>query len=210
MRTNKLSLLWRRLRSLFARYRGYSPTVFTTKDWDDQFRRGYWDYLHDLNELSHHSIIAGYFSRIAKEKEMLDVGCGAGILALLLPNVSHYVGIDISENAISRAQSLSIPAANFLVADAETYEPSRKFDMIVFNESLYYFQKPIQLIYRLSRALKPAGTIVISMYHHANTRNLWRSISKVFPAVDEVTVENRNGQKWSIWLIKVPISNKLW
>jgi SAM-dependent methyltransferase len=176
------------LRVLFVRYRGYRPTVFTAEEWDDQFSRGCWGYLHDLDELSHHSIIAGYFSRITNEKEILDVGCGAGILASLLPNVAHYVGIDISEAAIIRARSLSIPAASFLVADAETFEPSRKFDMIVFNESLYYFKNPIQLIYRLSSALKPAGVIVISMYHHANTINLWRSISKAFPSVDEVIV----------------------
>ncbi len=53
-------------------------------DWEQQFKNGEWDYIKQLDELAHYSIIAGYFQFIKQGCSILDVGCGEGILQMRL------------------------------------------------------------------------------------------------------------------------------
>lgn len=195
-----MSLL-RRIREKFLRLRAYRPTLFSAGEWDRQFQSGRWDYLESIEELAHHSIIAGYFNKFSPEKRLLDVGCGTGILSTLLPDGTRYVGVDISSSAISRAKLSAMAGSDFLVADAESYIPSEKFGMIAFNESLYYLRQPVHSMHRLAGSLQPSGAMVVSMYVNPNTGHLWRAISAAFPTVDEVVVENSRGTRWRVRLI---------
>jgi SAM-dependent methyltransferase len=195
-----MSLL-RRIRDKLLRMKAYRPTLFSASEWDGQFQSGRWDYLESVDELAHHSIIAGYFTKIGPERSLLDVGCGTGVLGSLLPAGTRYVGIDISTSAISRAKLAGATGSNFLVANAENYVPDEKFGMIVFNESLYYFQEPLDTMQRMADALEQSGKMVVSMYADANTAHLWRMIEVYFATLDEVVVQNIRGTRWRIRLI---------
>ena len=130
--------------------------------WTRQFASGEWDHLRrDPDEFSRYSTIVGYMSQHAGG-DFLDVGCGAGELFRRFAAYPHrrYVGIDISAVATSKCP----PAATFIAADADIYEPEGHFDVIVFNDTLYYLKDPLASLHRYARHLKDDGIMIVSNY----------------------------------------------
>jgi 2-polyprenyl-3-methyl-5-hydroxy-6-metoxy-1,4-benzoquinol methylase len=80
-----------------------------------------------------------YYTHYRPGGSLLDVGCGEGVLQRRLRALGYarYLGIDSSEEAIARAQTERDARTEFRCADAETYMPQDRFDVIVFNEVLY-------------------------------------------------------------------------
>jgi trans-aconitate methyltransferase len=78
--------------------------------------------------------------------EILELGCAEGAHTLLLANKfpdAHVTGIDISTRAIKKARSnlRSYPQVNLIEADiADSFKmiKTRKFDLIIFSETVYY------------------------------------------------------------------------
>lgn len=165
--------------------------------WEMQYKNGRWSYLHQLQELGHYSVIAGYVKYLKHNASILDLGCGDGILAERLDanSFSEYVGVDLSDVAISHAQTRGYPRARFESADIERYTPRRSFDVIVLNESLYYLSDPVGTLARYRQYLKPRGIFIVSMYLPPRAP-LWRRIARRYPALDETRVRNREGAEW--------------
>ncbi|MGM4906869.1 class I SAM-dependent methyltransferase [Tardiphaga sp. 866_E4_N2_1] len=120
--------------------------------------------------------------------EYLDVGCGDGVLfeRFKLLGYQRYVGIDISDVAIDRLCTYNDDRTNFIQADGNVHEPTGRFDVIVFNESLYYLRNLIRSLERYAQSLKPGGSIIISTYT-ASRRSLavLREAKRAFEVVDE-------------------------
>ncbi|MGF6741026.1 class I SAM-dependent methyltransferase [Paraburkholderia atlantica] len=110
--------------------------------WNQAYGSGTWDYLGTTQEIARYSVIAGYCKHLKPAARVLDVGYGAGVLASWLSgaSTSSYFGVDFSEVAIEQARQANIDGAEFAVADATTFEPSQVFDVIVFNEMIYYLE----------------------------------------------------------------------
>ena len=74
---------------------------------DVQYARGSWDYLRSLDELARFSVLAGYCHYLKPNGRILEIGCGEGILQERLDpaRYARYVGVDISEEAVRRAQA---------------------------------------------------------------------------------------------------------
>ncbi len=70
---------------------------------------------------------------------ILDVGCGEGapVDFLDIKQKKRYIGIDISREAIKKADRKR-KGSDFRCVAAEAFETRKKFDAIVFNEVLYY------------------------------------------------------------------------
>ena len=136
----------RRLRSLASPLRPYKPyPVPDDKHYADG--DGPWAFLHNLAELPHYGVIAAYIKCASSGARVLDVGCGEGLLVPHLDRTVHYVGIDVSVEAIKRAREASlVPSDSFLVTDGTKFFPDEAPDAIVFNESLYYFDDPSSAI----------------------------------------------------------------
>ena len=99
----------------------------------------------------------------------LDLGCGEGGDALWLASRGWQVtGVDISETAVARARSAAgqLPAGSgqveFLVADLETWDDEREFDLITlsFFHAPFEFQRTAILRRALGR-LAPGGHLVV-------------------------------------------------
>lgn len=169
--------------------------------WDHQFSSGTWDRL--LRDQPNTTLIAKRIRERARAKDgkarVLDVGCGNGGLAVLLaedPNID-YVGIDIAASAIAAAQGVA-PQGVFIEADAA--QPPRDlgvFDILVFNEVLYYLDpKTVLPNYRLCAGL---GTEVhISIVRSWRSLLLWRRIRRFVLISKFITITGYDKNRWDI------------
>jgi ubiquinone/menaquinone biosynthesis C-methylase UbiE len=102
-----------------------------------------------------------------------------------------YVGIDISEAAITKALTKQDDRTHFIRADAENYTPAESFDALVFNESLYYFTDPLKTLERYMRVLKERDIAIVSTYVlHEPGKSILELIRTTYPLLDEVRIKS--------------------
>ena len=104
-----------------------------------------------------------------KDKKVLDVGCGGGILAEALSELgANVTGIDASENTIGVAKSHSRSIGSDVIYIQNTIEefisshPNEKFDVITCLEMLEHVPSPNEIIKSCSSLLKDDGNIFFS------------------------------------------------
>lgn len=104
-----------------------------------------------------------------KPQRVLDLGCGAGFVAIPLAQAGHDVtGIDLSASTLSVARSRSTPelALRFARADVSAVpEPDASFDAVLALDLLEHVDQPAALIREAARVLKPGGQFI---YHTFN------------------------------------------
>jgi SAM-dependent methyltransferase len=197
------NLCSRGLRRLLARIGAARPApARCAADWDREYESGRWDVFDGLPELSRHSVLAGYAGYLKPGGSILDVGCGTGALHRQLQphRYSRYLGIDISGAAIARLQTRADVTTRFIVADASTYRPVDRFDVIVFSEVLDYL--PDGAIEHYRGALASGGIFLVSTctaYERAAA--LIAGLGRRYPVVDETCV-TRSGADFS-WVVTV-------
>lgn len=173
---------------------GFRPAPVAAGVWDREYASGHWDFLRDMPQLGGLASVLGY-AQFLNPACILDVGCGAGVLAdrlKVLPYTS-YLGIDLSPEAIARAQDHADARTAFAVAGAQDFQSDRRFDLIVFSQVLYYLPDPGAVLARYARFLAPGGRILVSMYGTGRTRAAWRRIDKTMIVEDAMTVRQGDG-----------------
>ena len=114
-------------------------------------------------------VMAAYLPTIGVKHDdrVLDVGCGAGGLALdvaaLCPNGS-VLGVDLSskmlEVAAKRAAARGLSNTEFIRADAQTHAfPDEAFDLAVSSFGCMFFEDPVVAFANIGRALKRDGRV---------------------------------------------------
>lgn len=129
--------------------------------WDDQYESGYGKLMERDCERARYRALGEIVAALPKRSSLLDVGCGIGTMADYLPALD-YTGVDVSRTALSVAQSRH--AGTFICAAAESFQPERTFDVILFNETLYYFEGPVEHLARYGEFLSQGGTLVVSIW----------------------------------------------
>ena len=180
---------------------GYGNRV-SKNIWEQQYDNGTWDYLFSEEEAAHYVSIYSQIKKHAQSLSILDIGCGHGVLYdYLVKNINNsliYCGIDISENAVRIARKKFV-SADFKKVDYDHENVNGKFDVLVFNETLYYFTRPMKTLAKaIEENLNAAGIIVISMCEDEKHNYIWDKIGTEYLVLDEERVENRKGQKWKI------------
>ncbi len=174
-----------------ARRRGdipVSPTV-----WNEQYAAGRWDFLAGLDQLARYSVIAGYIHYLKPNAAVLDVGCGEGLLLRSYRpyGYRYYLGVDIAEQAIARLAARADEKTHFICADAELFSPEQKFDVIVFNESLYYFSEPLTTFARYLDYLQENGIVIISTFLGSKRAvAILNRIKERYGLLDEVQIKH--------------------
>ncbi len=141
--------------------------------WDKQYKSGHWDSLASEKELKRYQQIVDFIKKYGNNNpSILDIGSGDGVLTMRMDekDYSYFLGLDFSKESIKKAQSRNLPKSNFETADAITYQPEQKFDIIVFNEAFYYFHdtKKQEVLDRMIDALNPNGIIITSIYREGH------------------------------------------
>jgi SAM-dependent methyltransferase len=168
--------------------------------WESQYLSGRWKYMRHLDELARYSVIVGYIEHLKPAGAILDVGCGEGILfrKLLSYGYSRYFGIDISGVALATLAQYRDGKNSFLQVDAESYLPDESFDVIVFNETLYYFHNPLRAVERYARSLRKEGVLIVETYV-ASTRamSILKRLKANYALVDETrTIHESSSKSW--------------
>jgi SAM-dependent methyltransferase len=139
-----------------------------TMTWDDQ--SGHWQGLSSSTEIPRYEALA----RIINSPEhfganVLDIGAGEGLLARYLSSDKKYTGIEPSAAACANAKNLTI-----IHSRIEDIEAPLLSEVVVFNESLYYFSDPLSVLRKAKKLfLKSNGLLIVSIYQKAFT---WRNL----------------------------------
>jgi SAM-dependent methyltransferase len=199
---------WLKRQVRYAKYslQGYSTSSPEASVWDKEWRDGDYDRLDALHELGHYSLIVGYCWSF-RSKSILDIGCGHGSLAAMLGGVGyeHYVGVDFAASAIATAKTRTgLPNCEFFAADGERFEPTRRYDTLIFNESLYLFNEPDRLLRRYRSQLEPGGRVIVSAFVCGQERSLFKLLETEMPLYDKVEVRNVKRQAWEVAVFADP------
>lgn len=110
--------------------------------------------------------------RIARDENVLDVGCGAGWLSRILARgvpEGRVVGMDISDEMIHHAREASVEFENlvFVVGGVDEIPwEANFFSKAISVESSYYWPDPAKGLREIYRVLREGGSawIVINYY----------------------------------------------
>jgi len=169
-------------------------------DWERQYRKGKWSYLATEQEAERYAQLGKYLNAFCPRGKVLDVGCGFGLLAEGLKE-QQYLGIDFSTAALSRAPQVEKKKVSFECFSAEAFTTEEQFDVIVFNEVLYYFQEPAEVLDKYETMLKPQGYFIFSLWKHPKTVLLWEWLQKRY--VLKEAAEACHTDSGNAWLIGV-------
>ena len=138
----------------------------------DDLAKSWWDpqgdfkSLHQINPLrinfiKERTTLAG--------KQVLDIGCGGGLLAEVLSDLGAIVtAIDASEKTINVAKAHAKKVGsnvNYIKASLEEFskiKPKAKFDVITCLEMLEHVPDPLQILKKCSDLLNQDGDLFLS------------------------------------------------
>jgi SAM-dependent methyltransferase len=129
----------------------------------------HWSEHADHYDLASTRVVGAYLPTIGvrADDRVLDVGCGAGGLALqvaALATDGSVLGVDLSskmlEVAAKRAAARGVTNVGFEQVDAQThaFEPE-SFDLAVSSFGAMFFDDPVAAFRNVARALKPGGRV---------------------------------------------------
>jgi len=117
--------------------------------------------------------IQSTLEKFARCGHILDLGCGSGTASLDLASAAYssYTGIDISDIAVRKAKERAQAAGRadrneYYQSDIVTYVPARKYQVIIFGDSIYYIphDQIDELLKRYSRYLENDGVFVVRIH----------------------------------------------
>lgn len=173
--------------------------------WDAQYRAGRWDFLAGSDELARFGVLVAYLRKLTPGGAVLDLGCGEGLLCEHLRPLGYrrFLGLDVAPAAVERANRLADERTAFVAADAETWAPhdGARFDAVVLNECVYYFERPLTTVSRYAReVVAPGGVVLVSAFQTLRSRAVLRELRRAFRVRDEVVLKHRKG-RWSVLVL---------
>lgn len=123
--------------------------------------------LHKLNPVR-----VSYIQQMAgsvAHKELLDIGCGGGILAESLAKLSaNVVGIDLAQDSLDVAKlhalEAGVKSVRYQNINAEDFSQQhyQQFDIVTCMEMLEHVPDPESIICAAANACKPGGRVFFS------------------------------------------------
>lgn len=118
------------------------------------------------------SIVNRMNINIGEYKNILDVGCGRGLLAKIFTKKGLiYEGVDFSDVRIKMAKKLNLKNTNFYLDDIYSFLESaikskKKYDLITMFEVLEHLEEPELVLDMCKKILSDKGVILGSVPHN--------------------------------------------
>jgi ubiquinone/menaquinone biosynthesis C-methylase UbiE len=103
------------------------------------------------------------FARPSGDERALDVGTGAGGLALsLAPLVREVVGLDPVPELLELARARAAPNTEFVEGDGTALNyPDGAFDLAGTHRTLHHVAQPERIVAELARVTRPGGHVLV-------------------------------------------------
>jgi trans-aconitate methyltransferase len=188
---------WWNLRFLLAGNERYYPA----SRWEKSYLDGY--SLEADDQDARYGALTALMERYDQGRGILDLGCGGGLLEQKYQRLSKspMLGVDYSQEAVKQAIAKGLPNCQFLCSDYRKCEVHGPFDMVIFNESLYYIDDVGGTLHGLLPALASNGVMIVSMYESFPNRRIWKSLLRQCRTLRSVLVSDATHEKQ--WQIRV-------
>jgi len=178
------------------------PTARMT--WDETYRSKEPDRYKSLEQFARYAVIEGYCKSLPRPFSLLEVGCGAGILLSRLDTalLADYVGLDVSSLALEQARII-YPNGKYVHSSAEAFSPdANSFDVVIFNESIYYLRNLVAQFNRYLSFLTPGGHAIVSITHLCpDPLRLFEEAFLKHIVSQTVITDTRSSKAWSVYLV---------
>src|ERR1017187_1310717 len=174
-------------------------SYYSSEIWERKYREEHY-HLGDPQEDGRFGALLQVLRRYDRGP-MLDLGCGDGLLWKHYRPLSDspLIGVDYSDTAVAKANSLALPNAEFHAADYRNFKPGRQLTVVVFNESLYYIDAFLDAIATAENFLDEQGVIVVSMFDTLVTRRIWKRLLERRRWLQSISVhDQRSKRTWTI------------
>jgi len=178
-------IVGRSVRMLESFLKAYGPTNIKKFFWEKEYSGDKWNFADDTAG----DCVYTHLEKFAVDRSILDMGCGSGNTAneMAIASYKSYHGVDISEAALAKAEMRSVTNGrqnknSFECGDLMHYVPKKKYDVILFRESMYHV--PVNRIKstldRYSAYLEDGGVFIVRLF--ASSREDVSSKDKPRPA----------------------------
>lgn len=125
--------------------------------------------------------------------QALDVGCGAGELALAMARANpaaRVVGVDISprlvETAGQRGAAEGLVNVDFVLADAASWQPAETYapELIVSRHGVMFFDDAPAAFANLARTAAPGAALVFSCFRQVAENPFVYAVTELLPLSD--------------------------
>ena len=86
----------------------------------------------------------------------------------------------------------------FEVADFDAWRTAETFDVIVFNEVLYYARRPEKTLARYLPWLATDGAVIVSMCRSSTRPLIWKKLDALLDFPQQTTLESDGGTVWDV------------
>ena len=174
--------------------------------WNAEYATDGLDHYAGLPLLSRSTLLLGYLDYLGGSPEVLEIGCGVGLLRERMERSSfaRYVGIDVSAVAIARAEALSDERTTFLVGELPPAEVG-PFDVVVMSDVLQCVPDPARTLDSVRSSLRRGGALLTAISSHRGDGALHKLVEHRFERIDSVFA--RNEQKsfgWRVSMYRLP------
>jgi SAM-dependent methyltransferase len=158
-------------------------------------------------ELWRHNEVLRQALGVQLHDHVLDIGCGTGQTtrqAARTARAGSALGVDISAPAIQRARELAraegLGNVTFEHANAQAHRfPHERFSLAMSRFGTMFFDDPRAAFANISRALRPAGRLVMMVWQ-AHERNEWDIAIRrsLWAAGEPVAIPSRGPDPFSL------------